>query len=130
MRFERGIVQLCFWALDDMEKAGVSKPLYVVPIGIKYHYPQDMWNDIDAALTELEESILPPAEREPVERYDRLRRIGVAIFRTLAAEYQYKVDETVPLDVHIERMKAQILSHAEKSWELTLMPMCSQGSGH
>ena len=114
MRFERGIVQLCFWALDDIAKAEVSKPLYVVPIGIKYQYPQDMWDDIDAALTELEESILPPAERKPVERYDRLRRIGVAIFKTLAAEYQYKVDETVPLDVHIEGLKAQILSHAEK----------------
>lgn len=114
MRFERGIVQLCFWALDDMAKAEVSKPLYVVPIGIKYHYPQDMWSDIDAALTELEGSILPPAERKPVERYDRLRRIGVAIFKTLAAEYQYKVDETVPLEVHIEKLKAQILSHAER----------------
>ena len=114
MRFERGIIQLCFWALDDMAKAEIDKPLYVVPIGIKYHYPQDMWDDIDAALTELEAHILPPTERTPIERYERLRRIGVAIFKTLAAEYQYKVDETVPLDVHIEKLKAQILSHAEK----------------
>ena len=114
MRFERGIVQLCFWALDDMAKAEVSKPLYVVPIGIKYHYPQDMWDDIDIALTELEENILPPADRTPIERYERLRRIGVAIFKTLAAEYQYKVDETVPLDEHIQKLKEQILSHAEK----------------
>ena len=114
MRFERGIVQLCFWALDDMMKAEISKPLYVVPIGIKYHYPQDMWNDIDAALTELEKNILPPAERTPIERYDRLRRIGVAIFKTLAAEYQYKVDETVSLDMHIQKLKEQILFHAER----------------
>ena len=114
MRFERGIVQLCFWALDDMAKAEVDKPLYMVPIGIKYHYPQDMWDDIDAALTELERNILPPADRTPIERYERLRRIGIAIFKTLAAEYQYKVDETVPLDVHIQKMKEQILSHAEK----------------
>ena len=114
MRFERGITQFCFWALDDMEKAEASKPLYIVPVGIKYHYPQDMWDDIDTALAELEESILPPAERTPVERYDRLRRIGVAIFKTLAAEYQYKVDETVPLDIHIQKLKEQILSHAEK----------------
>ena len=113
MRFERGIVQMCFWALDDMEKAGVSKPLYAVPVGIKYHYPQDMWDAIDAALTKLENYILPPAERTPVGRYARLRRIGVAIFKTLAVEYQYKVDETVPLDVHIERLKKVILSHAE-----------------
>ena len=114
MRFERGIVQLCFWALDDIAKTETDKPLYVVPIGIKYHYPQDMWDDIDAALTELEENILPPADRVPIERYERLRRIGVVIFKTLAAEYQYKVDETVALDVHIEKLKAQILSHAER----------------
>ena len=114
MRFERGIVQLCFWALDDMKKAEIDKPLYVVPIGIKYHYPQDMWDDIDGALTELEAHILPPADRTPIERYERLRRIGVAIFKTLAAEYQYKVDDTVPLDVHIQKLKEQLLFHAEQ----------------
>ena len=114
MRFERGIIQLCFWALDDMAKAEIDKPLYIVPIGIKYHYPQDMWDDIDIALTELEENILSPADRTPIERYERLRRIGIAIFKTLAAEYQYKVDETVPLDVHIQKLKEQILSHAEQ----------------
>ena len=114
MRFERGIAQLCFWGLDDLEKTGVNKPLYVVPIGIKYHYPTDMWDAIDDALTRLERYILPPVEQTPLERYDRLRRVGVAIFKTLAAEYQYKVDETVPLDVHIERLKEAILSHAEK----------------
>ena len=114
MRFERGVTQLCFWALDDMQKAEISKPLYIVPIGIKYHYPQDMWNAIDTALTKLEHAILPSADRKPVERYERLRRIGVAILRTLAAEYQYKVDDTVPLDVHIQKLKGQILSRAEQ----------------
>ena len=114
MRFERGIIQLCFWALDDMAKAEIDKPLYIVPIGIKYHYPQNMWDDIDIALTELEEKILPPTDQTPIERYERLRRIGIAIFKTLAAEYQYKVDETVALEVHIQKLKEQILSHAEK----------------
>ena len=113
MRFERGIVQMCFWALDDMEKADVCKPLYAVPVGIKYHYPRDMWDSIDAALTRLERHILPSAERTPAERYERLRRIGVVVFRTLAAEYQYEIDETVGLDLHIERLKGAILSRAE-----------------
>ena len=114
MRFERGVTQLCFWALDDMQKAEINKPLYVVPIGIKYHYPQNMWNTIDTALTRLEHAILPPVERTSIERYERLRRIGVTVLRTLAAEYQYKMDETVPLDVHIQKLKEQILSHAEQ----------------
>lgn len=114
MRFERGVTQLCFWALDDMQKAGINKPLYVVPIGIKYHYPQDMWNTIDTALTRLEHAILPPVERTSIERYERLRRIGIAVLRTLAAEYQYKIDETVPINEHIQKLKEQILSHAEQ----------------
>ena len=114
MRFERGVTQLCFWALDDMQKAGISKPLYIVPIGIKYHYPQDMWTAIDVALTRLEHAILPPVERTSIERYERLRRIGIAVLRTLAAEYQYKIDETVPINEHIQKLKEQILSHAEQ----------------
>lgn len=114
MRFERGITQLCFWALDDMKKAGISKPLYVVPLGIKYRYTQDMWHAIDTALTELERNILPPTARTPLERYERLRRIGIAILSTLADEYQFKVDATVSLDVQIHGLKEQILSHAEQ----------------
>ena len=113
MRFERGIVQICFWALDDMVKAEVDKPLHVVPVGIKYQYQRDMWDSIDAALGRLERHILPPAERTPAERYDRLRRIGAAVFRTLASEYQYEIDESVSLDVHIENLKDAILSRAE-----------------
>ncbi len=114
MRFERGATQLCFWALDDMKKSDINKPLYLMPIGIKYRYTQDMWNSIDMALTELERHILPPASRTPVERYQRLRRIGVAVLKTLADEYQYKVELTASLNEQIQGLKEQILSHAEK----------------
>ena len=87
-----------------------------------------MWNSIDAALTRLERHILPPAEQTPVERYDRLRRIGVAIFRTLAAEYQYEIDETVSLDVHIEKLKEANSSPMPKGlWVSKLKPTYSRG---
>ena len=114
MRFERGAVQLCFWAADDMKKADIDKPLYVVPLGIKYRYTQDMWNVIDTALTELERNILPSASRTPAERYQRLRRIGIAVLKTLADEYQFKVEPTASLNEQIQGLKEQILSHAEK----------------
>lgn len=114
MRFERGATQLCFWAIDDMKKADIDKPLYVVPIGIKYRYTEDMWHTIDTALTELERNILPPAARTPIERYQRLRRIGIAVLKTLADEYQFKVEGTVSLNEQIQGLKEQILSHAEK----------------
>ena len=114
LRFERGIIQLCFWAIDDMKKGNIDKPLYVVPLGIKYHYTQDMWDVIDAALTALERHILPSAARTPIERYQRLRRIGIAVLSTLADEYQFKVEPTASLNEQIQGLKEQILSHAEK----------------
>ena len=114
MRFERGIIQFCFWAIDDIKKGDNDKPLYVVPLGIKYRYTQDMWNVIDSALTELERSILPSSARTPVERYQRLRRIGIAVLSTLADEYQYKADPAASLNEQIQGLKEQILSHAEK----------------
>lgn len=114
MRFERGVVQLCFWAIDDMVKGGLDKPLYVIPLGIKYRYTQDMWNVIDSSLENLERSILPSESRTSVERYERLRRIGIAILSTLAEEYQYKVDPSVSLNEHIQGLKEQILLHVEK----------------
>lgn len=114
MRFERGVAQLCFWAIDDMKKGDIDKPLYVVPLGIKYRYTQDMWDVIDTAITNLERSILPSEERTPIERYQRLRRIGIAILSTLADEYQYKVEPTASLNEHIQGLKEQILTHVEK----------------
>ncbi len=112
MRFERGITQLCFWALEDMKKAGIGKPLYVVPLGIKYGYTHDMWDTIDTALTQLEREILPPAERTPVERYERLRRIGVEILSTLTKEYHAHL-ATGTLEAQIQELKEHILAHAE-----------------
>lgn len=114
MRFERGATQLCFWAIDDIKKADIDKPLYVVPIGIKYRYTKDMWHTIDTALTELERNILPPTARTPIERYQRLRRIGIAVLKTLADEYQFKVEPNASLNEQIQGLKEQILSHAEK----------------
>ena len=114
MRFERGVAQLCFWAIDDMKKGDIEKPLYLIPLGIKYRYTQDMWNVIDTALANLERSILPSDARTSVERYERLRRIGISILSTLADEYQYKVDPAVSLNEHILGLKKQILTHVEK----------------
>lgn len=114
MRFERGLIQFCFWAIDDMKKQNMDRPLYVVPLGIKYRYTKEMWNDIDAALTALERDILPPTSRTPVERYQRLRRIGIAVLKTLAEEYQFKVDTSASLNEQIQGLKEQILSHAER----------------
>ena len=112
--FESGVVQLCFWALDDMAKAGTAKPLYAVPVGIKYIYDEEMWDEIEAALTRLEREILPQGSPTTEDLYGRLRQIGAAIVSTLEREYKLKTDDHSSLNERIEQLREHILAQMEE----------------
>ena len=117
--FESGVVQLCFWALDDMAKAETVKPLYAVPIGIKYIYDEEMWDEIEEALTRLEREILPQGSSTSDNLYGRLRQIGTAIVSTLEREYRLKADEKSALSERIEQLREHILSQMEEFMGVT-----------
>ena len=112
--FESGVVQLCFWGLDDMTKADAIKPLYVVPIGIKYIYDEEMWDEIEEALTRLEREILPQGSPTVEDLYGRLRLIGAAIVSTLEREYKLRTSEDRSLNERIEQLREHILSQMEE----------------
>ena len=112
--FESGVVQLCFWALDDMAKADAVKPLYVVPTGIKYIYDEEMWDEIEEALARLEREILPEGSPTGEDLYGRLRGIGTAVVSTLEKEYRLKADENRSLNERIEQLREHILSQIEE----------------
>ncbi len=117
--FESGVVQLCFWALDDMAKAGTVKPLYAVPVGIKYIYDKEMWDEIEEALTRLEREILSQDSPTTEDLYGRLRRIGAAIVSTLEREYKLKADKNRSLNERIEQLREHILSQIEEFMGVT-----------
>ena len=119
MPFESGIVQFGLWALNDMEKAGNLKPLYLVPVGIKYVYRNDMWDQIEEALANLERSVLPnPADR-PADLYDRVKNVGGCLLTILAREYHLRSDEGATLNDRILQMREHILSQMESFLELS-----------
>ena len=120
--FESGVTQLCFWALDDLAKADRVKPLYVVPIGIKYIYDADMWNEIEGSLTRLEREILPQSSPSADDLYSRLRQIGAAVISILEREYKLKVAEDRALNERIEQLREHILSQMEEFMGVTPQP--------
>lgn len=113
MPFESGVVQMGFWALDDMSKAGAVKPLYVVPVAIKYFYQEDLWQDIEKALRKLERKILPKGSRPPADLYERLGHVGATLLMTLAKEYQFRLSENSSLNERIQQLREHILSQME-----------------
>jgi 1-acyl-sn-glycerol-3-phosphate acyltransferase len=53
---EPGTAQLGFWCLEDLEKAGQSIPVMILPIGIQYSYLKDPASRLEKVLAELEKS--------------------------------------------------------------------------
>lgn len=119
MPFESGIVQFGMWALNDMEKAGDLKPLYLVPVGIKYVYRNNMWDQIEEALANLERSVLPDPADRPTDLYDRVKYVGGCLLSILAREYHLRFDEGATLNDRILQMREHILSQMESFLELS-----------
>ncbi|WP_228721702.1 lysophospholipid acyltransferase family protein [Thermoleptolyngbya sichuanensis] len=78
---EPGVAQLGFWCAEDLRKKGRSEQVYIVPIGIRYTYPQPIWPKLDRLLSRLEQDTgLPPLVQDetPTEdvRYRRVLRLA------------------------------------------------------
>ena len=125
MPFESGVAQLCFWAMDDMKKAGEIKPVYLVPVALKYIYQKDMSDEIEKALTRLERRIRPENSSPSDDSYDRLRNVGATLLETLAKEYQLRLSEDSSLNERIQLLRGHILSQMENFMEIVPQPKSS-----
>lgn len=51
---EPGVVQLGFWCAEDLQRAGRTEAVLIVPVGIQYHHVQPNWPRLATVLSELE----------------------------------------------------------------------------
>jgi 1-acyl-sn-glycerol-3-phosphate acyltransferase len=106
--FHSGVTQMGFWAVDDMARAGVRAPLYVVPVAIKYLYTGDVRPPLYRSLWRLERELgLSPGQASP---YERLRRIGDSVLCVLERAYQFAAPKGAGMSARIEALKEHVLS--------------------
>jgi len=51
---EPGIALMGFWCVEDLHKANRNEQVWILPLGIKYHYHEENWSAIATLLTEME----------------------------------------------------------------------------
>jgi hypothetical protein len=80
---EPGTAQLAFWAVEDLRKAGRSEPVLLLPVGLRYRYPNPDWAALDRLLTGLEDDCGLPSHAlgrsaaiAPQDYHPRLLRLG------------------------------------------------------
>lgn len=103
--FQAGVVQLAFWALDDVRAAGdATGSIAILPVAVRYTFIEDMRPAIDRALTRLEQRVFPEEKQDEAgsagapdsadataSQYARLRRIGIEVLSSMEREYGVKV---------------------------------------
>ncbi|HEY9762577.1 MAG TPA: 1-acyl-sn-glycerol-3-phosphate acyltransferase [Trichocoleus sp.] len=103
---EPGTAQLAFWCVEDLQKAGRSERVLLLPIGIQYHYPHPNWAALNRLMGQLEADVGLPASTfvEPEQAttddyYNRLIRLGNHLLSQMEQFYQrfFHRDLTSPL---------------------------------
>ncbi|MDJ1181211.1 1-acyl-sn-glycerol-3-phosphate acyltransferase [Roseofilum sp. BLCC_M91] len=95
---EPGVAQLGFWCVEDLQKANRSQKVAILPIGIRYSFPQPPWEQLDRLLNDLEQDLsLPPLSSNSPDnitqaRYTRLLRIGESLLSLMESFYRQFYD--------------------------------------
>jgi 1-acyl-sn-glycerol-3-phosphate acyltransferase len=106
--FHSGVLQLAFWALEDVRRSGgdssggaADDPLYVLPVAIKYRFTQDMRPALLASLARLERFNGLDAVDAGDDPYRRLRRVCMAMLRSIEREYRLPSPKEDDLDANL-----------------------------
>lgn len=113
--FRTGAVELSFKALERINKQeGAVCDLYLVPVSLKYCYPNATAADVSQALTELEValSITPKGDN-----YERLRAIAKQILTSLETEYWLESDSE-DWNLRLQNLRTQMLDYCEEKLDL------------
>lgn len=101
---EPGIAQLGFWCVEDLQKANRNETVFIVPIGIQYHYVTPPWEEISKLLTQLEIDSGVITEKDNNQQlitdekvlYQRLYQLGENLLGLMEDFYQKFYHKPLP----------------------------------
>ncbi|MEM9506815.1 MAG: 1-acyl-sn-glycerol-3-phosphate acyltransferase [Cyanobacteria bacterium P01_E01_bin.35] len=119
MPFRAGAFELSFKALDKLvnQNNNIVPDFYLVPVTLKYLYPDATDNQIEQTLSRLETALaLTPQNRD---FYQRLRQIGIKVLSNLEAEYRVLNEASTDYNHRISVLKQRMLDYCEEKLEIT-----------
>ncbi|MEC4806058.1 MAG: 1-acyl-sn-glycerol-3-phosphate acyltransferase [Jaaginema sp. PMC 1079.18] len=119
MPFRTGAIQIPLQAMSRLAKKQQEVPnFHVIPVSLKYRYPQPMQDTIEATLTRLEKTL----QLSPItsEFYPRLRAIANQILTDIEREYNLNISKTLDQDWNdrITHLKQIVVNRCEDQLEL------------
>jgi len=111
MPFQSGVIQLAFWALDELNKQNNLQNIFILPIAIKYKYLKDMKKEILLALKRIEQKLkIYNMENEKKDIYQRLLIIGENLLSIAEKFYNLKQVPNLSFNERLTRIKELIIN--------------------
>jgi 1-acyl-sn-glycerol-3-phosphate acyltransferase len=113
--FRTGAIELAFKALEKLAKQQAIVPdIYLVPVSLKYRYPNATEMQIDQALNRLEVALaIKSGKSNNNDHYARLRAIAEKVLTSLEAEYHLVPVAESDWNQRLEGLRKQMLSYCE-----------------
>jgi 1-acyl-sn-glycerol-3-phosphate acyltransferase len=126
MPLEQGVAQMAFWALDDVHKTMPDESVYLLPIGIKYTYRENIKKAIEHSLSKLEDHMGIKRSEETVSPYARLRAVSEKLLSSLEREYAHQPPKDATLNERIDSLRWFILKTVANFMNLKMSEKDSQ----
>jgi 1-acyl-sn-glycerol-3-phosphate acyltransferase len=114
LEFQSGVVQMGFWALEDMDKAGKSPFLPLLPMSIKYRCFAPPEPYIERGLAAVERK-LGLRVKPNAGRYERLRRLGSQVVGRVETAEGIPIDEDADLTLRIVAVRQKTLERVARA---------------
>lgn len=111
MPFQSGVIQLAFWALEELNKQNNLQNIFILPIAIKYKYLKDMKQEILLALKRIEQKLkIYNIQNQSKDPYERLLAIAENLLTIAEKFYNLKKDPNLSFNERLTRIKEFIIN--------------------
>ena len=122
--FRSGAIELSIKAMDKLVKqTGIVPDFFLVPVSLKYTYPNSDSVQIVESLECLEKNLSIQPQNKDL--YERLRRVAAQILANLEAEYSVVPEDETDWNQRIQFLKQHLLQYCEAKLKLEVNPQLS-----
>jgi len=129
MPLETGAAQLCFWAVEEIAKQDpnyASKPVYLIPVALRYTFPKDVRTTLLSRLSELEQRAGIKAAEVKKDARDRMHDLCERLLTTVEQEFDCKPAPEATLGLRVDALRSHVVKRIADQLSVTLQPNESQ----
>ncbi|HSD51421.1 MAG TPA: 1-acyl-sn-glycerol-3-phosphate acyltransferase [Candidatus Methylomirabilis sp.] len=112
MPLKPGAARLAFDAARDLERQGRRRPIFIVPVAIKYQFAENITPALEATTARLEAQVLGGARTGPL--YPRIVALGTELLSRAEERYGVKPDSGLDLYERVRRLRRILLERLER----------------